>query len=262
MLTRRSVLAGGCMVVAGSAVTSALGQSSLPARPAPPDVGRKFFANGRVMPFAGNTIICHLPQQGEDAEPFRALLDIYRMLPSHSFARKIAALPPSSYHMTLFGGANDKERRASLWPSGLPLDMPIAQCNRVLGDRLRTFRLGEEGGPYRMRIDLAEPPVDEAPLTIRLLQADEGEAARLRRLRTRLSETLGIRAPDQDQYRFHITLAYLVEWLTDEEKQDFRRTLAGWKDMLATRAPVLMLGAPEYCTLEDMFAFDRQFYLS
>lgn len=249
-------------MVASSAANSAVRQTGQRSRSAPPDVGRKFFADGRVMPFAGNTIICHLPQQGDGAAPFHALLDIYRALPAHAFARKITTLPPSSYHMTVFGGANDKERQPGLWPSFVPLDTPIAECNRRMGERLRALRLGEDAGPYRMRIDLAEPPAGESPLTIRLLPADDGEAARLRRVRARLSDALGIRAPDQDRYRYHITLAYLIEWLTADEERDFRRALANWKDMLRVRAPVVTLGAPEYCTLEDMFAFDRQFYLS
>jgi hypothetical protein len=30
---------------------------------------------------------------------------------------------------------------------------------------------------------------------------------------------------------------------------------------LARRAPVITFGAPEYCLLDDMFHFARQFYL-
>jgi hypothetical protein len=32
--------------------------------------------------------------------------------------------------------------------------------------------------------------------------------------------------------------------------------------MLAQRCPIITFGAPEYCLLKDMFAFERQFYLS
>lgn len=80
------------------------------ASPFPPDVGSKFDADGRVRPFAGNTVVCHLPQQGEHADAFEAMLDIYREAPSHPFMRKVALLPPSSYHMTVMGGANDTPR--------------------------------------------------------------------------------------------------------------------------------------------------------
>ncbi|WP_294211848.1 DUF1868 domain-containing protein [uncultured Sphingomonas sp.] len=228
----------------------------------PPDVGRKFAADGRVLPFAGNTIICHLPQQGAGSEAFDALLDIYRALPGEPWARKVTALPPSSYHMTIFGTANDKARRYPLWPAGLPLDMPMADCDRILGERLRAFRLGDEAGPYRMRVNLEPPPASETPLTVRLLPADDAMEARLRRLRDRLAEVTGIREPDHDRYRFHITLAYQVAPLTPQEDDAWRRSLAAWKVMIARRAPIITLGNPEYCLLKDMFAFKRQFFLS
>lgn len=37
--------------------------------------------------------------------------------------------------------------------------------------------------------------------------------------------------------------------------------LKTWRQGLAKRRPVIALGAPEYCTLADMFAFKRQLYL-
>lgn len=228
----------------------------------PPDVGRKFAADGRVLPFAGNTIICHLPQQGAGSKAFDALLDVYRALPGEPWARKVTALPPSSYHMTIFGTANDKARRYPLWPAGLPLDMPMADCDRILSERLRAFRLGDEAGPYRMRVNMESPPAGETPLTVRLLPTDDAVEARLRKLRDRLSDVTGIREPDHDRYRFHITLAYQVAPLTPQEDDAWRRSLAAWKAMIARRAPIITLGNPEYCLLKDMFAFKRQFFLS
>lgn len=251
------MLKGSGLALAGLAAARGVAADRLP-----PDVGRKFAADGRVLPFAGNTIICHLPQQGAGSEAFDALLDVYRALPGEPWARKVTALPPSSYHMTIFGGANDKARRYPLWPAGLPLDMPMADCDRILGERLRAFRLGDEAGPYRMRVNMEAPPASETPLTVRLLPADDAMEARLRRLRDRLAEVTGIREPDHDRYRFHITLAYQVAPLTPEEEDAWRRSLAAWKAMIARRAPIITLGNPEYCLLKDMFAFKRQFFLS
>lgn len=228
----------------------------------PGDVGRKFYADGRVKAFAGNTIVCHLPQQGEGAEPFNALLDIYREMPQQHFVRKLTAVPPSSYHMTVFGGANDQDRRLPVWPADLPLDLPIADCNRVLGERLRDFSLEDSTPPYRMRVDLSEPFAAEAPIVIRLQPVDDAERLRLTRLRDRLAKRLAIRAQNHETYRFHITLAYQIQWLTATEQAEFRNVLKGWRETLARRCPIITLGAPEYCFLKDMFAFERQFYLN
>lgn len=250
------LLQGALLGAAGMAAGKAFGQ---PARL--PDVGRKFDANGSVLPFAGNTIVCHLPQQGENSAAFDALLGIYRQVPGESWASKMTALPPSSYHMTIFGGANDKERRYPLWPAGLPLDLPMARCSEILGDRLRDVHLTDDAPPYRMRVNLAEPPASETPLTIRLHPADADTERRLRTLRDRLSKVMGIREPDHDRYQFHITLGYQFAAMADGETRAFRAALARWKDELARRVPIITLGAPEYCVLADMFAFKRQFYI-
>ncbi|MDF0490168.1 DUF1868 domain-containing protein [Sphingomonas sp. H39-1-10] len=258
MTQRRNLLKGVAGAVLAGMMADRVGGQTRPL----PDVGRKFSSDGRVLPFLGNTIICHLPQQGEGSEAFDALLDIYRELPGDAWTRKLTATPPSSYHMTVFGGADDRDRRYPVWPAGLPLDVPIEDCNRILGERLKSFRLGEDAPPYRMRVNLAEPPANESPLNIRLLSADEDTEQRLRRLRDRLAVTLGIHDSGHDSYRFHVTLGYLVADLSTEEHAAYRRSLTRWKQLLAQRVPVITLGAPEYCVLRDMFAFKRQFFLA
>ena len=229
-----------------------------PARPEhPKDVGRKFFADGRVRPFAGNTVICHLPQQGAGYETFDALLDIYRGMPAHAFNRKIALLPPSSYHMTIFGGANDQGRTPGAWPSDIPLDTPIATCNALLAERLKGFRL-ECDLPLRMRVDDSDPPIHPEPMLIDLVPVDAAEERKLRRLRDRLSDTLQIRTSDHDRYGFHITLAYQIAWFTAAEQADYDAAQRRWRRELERKAPVIELRAPEYCTFKDMFAFQSQ----
>lgn len=253
----------GFLSLAGSALVGATGASRWPALAAelpPHDVGRKFYADGRVKPFAGNTIISHLPQQGRNSV-FLAMLDIYRQLPSYRFSHKITPTPPSSYHMTVFGGATDTDRVPGLWPKDVPRDAPIAECNKWVGDRLSKFKL-DTALPFRMRVDKAEANLHEAPITIRLLPADEIEAKKLSALRDRLSDTLGIRGSDHDRYRFHITLAYLIQRLTEDEKQEYSSALARWRDVVDHQLGVFEIGAPEYCIFRDMFAFNRQFYFS
>lgn len=226
----------------------------------PPDVGRKFSAAGKVLPFAGNTIICHLPQQGEHAACFDAMLDIYRDAPSHDFCRKIALLPPSSYHMTVFGGANDHPRQRESWPADLPLDLAMADCSRIMAERLR-HGPASWGEPIRMRIDPEQQPDNGHALIFLLRPADDAQQDRLQRLRRQLSDALGIRPPNLESYRFHMSLGYPIGWFTPEEMADLQRNWARWVRDIAARSPVITLGAPEYCTFEDMYAFHRQFYL-
>lgn len=224
----------------------------------PSGVGRKFYPNGQVRPFAGNTIICHTPQQGEHKAYFNALLDIYREASVQSFAHKIAFTPPSSYHMTIFGGANDQDRNTALWPRGLSRDASMDDCNDWVAARLKAFKLNC-ALPIRMKVDLL-PPV-EAPLVLRLLPYDEAENVKLRTLISRLSECLEIYPEGIDKYAFHTTLGYAIQWLDAKEDQQFQDLMKKWRDAVARKCPQIQLGAPEFCTFEDMFAFQREFFL-
>jgi hypothetical protein len=257
--SRRALLRWGAVGAAALTVTP----SELIAETAayPPDVGRKFGADGRVLPFAGNTVICHLPQQGENSGAFDAMLDIYRDVPTHRFARKIALLPPSSYHMTVFGGANDQPRTRSSWPADLPLDMPIADCNRVLTERLKQSDL-RVALPIRMRIVPAQSPENGKALIFLLQPADEGERAKLRRLRDQLGDVFKIHAPNAAEYRFHISLGYPIAWFTAQEMRELQITWARWVNSIDAKSPEIQLGAPEYCIFTDMYAFKRELFLS
>lgn len=242
------------LVMAGSASAE-----PAPAK-APRDVGRKFFANGQVRPFAGNTIISHLPQQDGGYQAFNAVLDVYRDMPLHGFSRKLSFLPTSSYHMTVFGGPTDQGRDKAFWPADVPLDAPIGRCNEILAERLAGFRMGVDL-PFRMKIDDRNPPGAASPITLHLAPADEHEAAKLRRVRDGLAERLRLRAADHDRYQFHVTIAYQIEAFTPSEQEAYASAMAGWRAALARRAPIIEIGAPEYCVFEDMFAFQRRFTL-
>lgn len=228
--------------------------------PAVEGTGRKFFPDGRVHPFAGNTIVCHLDQQGPNSASFNQLLNYYRQFPVKSYFDKIAPLPPSSYHMTVFGGANNTDRGADKWPSGISPAVSMEECNRVVGERVTAAAVGPVS-PISMRVDPADSGYDGNTLRIPLLPADEAEAQKLRNLRDRLSSAIGIRSPKHESYQFHITLGYLLRTFSRNELRDAEQDMRRWKAELATRVPVIELGQPEYCIFEDMFAFHRQFFI-
>jgi hypothetical protein len=225
-----------------------------------PDVGRKFYPDGRVHPFPGATIVCHVDQQGPNAAYFNALLDVFREAPRYAFARKVAFVPPSSYHMTVFDLVTDEARTADRWPDGLALDATLQECNAFLAERLRAFHLETEP-QFRMRLSVYVPAERERTLAIRLQPVDAAEEARIRRLRDRLSNALGIRAPNHDTYGFHTTLGYYLRWLSAAELAECRGAMEAWQAQVAAASPQILLAPLEFCTFRDMFAFERQFFL-
>lgn len=127
---RRLMAAAGTSLLATSLATPAM-------TPPPSDVGRKFLRSRRPMPFAGNTFVGHLEQQGDGYDSFDRVLNIYRQFPEQRFAHKFAVLPPSSYHVTLLGGVNEIDRARGPWPSDLPRDHALADINAAYLARLK-----------------------------------------------------------------------------------------------------------------------------
>ena len=207
----------------------------------------KFNPNGMPRPFAGNTLICHLPAQGEMRDAVTALGDALRR---SSFAAKLACLPPDSYHMTVFSGPTDIGRSPNNWPSDIDMKAPIADCNRIVGERIKSFRM-DAAMPIRMR------PAGERLLgSLRLEPVDATQAATLHRLRDRLADDVfRFRDRDHATYVYHITLAYQLTRLTSVEEAEHRAMLA---DHMAAIMDVksFELGLPEYCTFETMYRFE------
>jgi hypothetical protein len=218
----------------------------------PPGTPGKFDKDGNVQPFPGNTIVCHLAQS---SALYASLLGLYEKLRASRLSHLYALLPPPSWHMTVFEGVCDQVRKPGYWPSDVPSDAPLADCTAHFAARLAAFDLRCDP-PYRMCVRGIDPL--EVGIGIHLEFRDREEEARVRGLRDRISDTLKLRHPGHESYGFHFSLAYLLRKLTDEQKAELSKLVL---DHLEEAAVDFELGAPEFCTFEDMFAFKRLFYL-
>jgi hypothetical protein len=235
----------------GAAYASTTLQTNERPESSPNPNANKFADDGSARSFAGNTIICPLPK---DSLIFRELVRVHGEFVRHEFAKRLALLPPSSYHSTIFSGADDHDRQPNLWPADISLDTPITECNRILAERVSKSKF-PVSLPLRYRIDTASKSQSKDISTIRLLPFDETENQKLRNLRDRLSDVMKIHGPDHERYRFHITLGYFVQPRTPEELDDYRRTLFATLDRLTSKIQSIELQAPVFCTFESMLAF-------
>jgi len=215
----------------------------------------KFDAHGNVLRHPGNTLICHVPLFTPLSD---GLVEVRDRIKAGPFADCVTMLPPESYHMTVFEGVVDQPRSREQWPIELPLNTTLAECTRFMARRLRAFDLG--GEPFfRMRI--AEAAEQRGIGMVTLVPTDAEEVRKIRDLRDRLSKCLGIHSPNHDHYVFHITLSYLIKPMSLEavkQALDFNSTLYS---ELAEHIGTITLGAPEFCTFNDMHCFDNQFLL-
>ena len=219
----------------------------------PKDTSLKFTPEGVRRPFAGNTLICHLPQQSKVRDKIAALGDA---LHSSSFAHKLGLLPSDSYHMTVFPGANDQNRAEYGWPADIPIDAPMSECDRVVGERIAQFRM-QERLPIRVKVDLEKTLGPQRVSSLRISPADDRENAKLRNLRDRMAEEVfRFRTPDHATYGFHVSLAYQMKLLSREEAGEHQAILKHHVPEIIAAAPVIELGIPEFCTFDDMFRFE------
>lgn len=214
----------------------------------PHETQLKFSPDGSPRPFQGNTLICHLVAQSRFRDAVTAFGDALR---SSAFRQKIAFTPPDSYHMTVIPGANDLDRAASGWPKDVALDAPIAECTRIIGDRVRAFRMHTDL-PLRVRAT-GERLIG----SIRLEPLDELENFKLRRLRDRLaSEVLHFRQHDHDAYVFHLTLGYQLSPLTIAEETAHKLLRDRHMPDIIDAGCLIEFGNPEYCSFFDMTRFE------
>ncbi len=221
----------------------------------PRDTLLKFNPDGSPRRFAGNTVICHLPQQTR----FRDAVVVFgNALRSSSFGTKLAVLPSDSYHVTILGGPNDQDRRRYGWPSDIPISAPIAECNRVIGERIARFKIHAEL-PIRFCLDKEKTLAPQRPSGLQLVPADANETLKIRTLRDRMAdEVFRYRAADHNTFGFHISLAYQMRGLAAVERREYQSILMQHLPVILATAPVIEFGVPEFCTFEDMYRFEAQ----
>jgi hypothetical protein len=219
----------------------------------PRDSLLKFNLDGTPRRFAGNTVICHLPQQTRFRD---AVVAFGHALHSSSFGTKLAGLPDDSYHATLLGGPNDQDRHRYGWPSDIPISTSIAECNRIIGERIARFRMNTEL-PLRFYLDKEKTLAPLLACGLQLVPADAEEERKIRRLRDRMAdEVFRYREANHESFGFHISMAYQMRDFTVGEKHKYQDLLAQHVTTICAATSIIELGVPEFCTFEDMYRFE------
>jgi hypothetical protein len=215
-------------------------------------------ADGSVHAFAANTFIGHLGQQGEDFAVFDALLNIYREFPCHSFHQKIALLPPSSYHITVFGGLNEADRGSKRWSQTIARDMSMEQATERYLQALRMLpKLGEQPFQFEVDFEHVTAPKTEGSLYIALRPVDLATERRLQAIRNQLADLTGLHRPDHDHYSYHVTIGYFFKFLDAIEAQDLSVATAQWMQAIAATQRKPRITSVQFCRLRDMYAYEE-----
>lgn len=206
-------------------------------------VRTRFDRDGVFLPEAGNTVVRHVVP-GSETE--KALVELRGRLRALPWGHRFAFTDVASLHMTVFEGAIETRRKPDYWPTDLPLNAPLDQVTEHLARRLEGF---EGPGPFDMTI------FEVTPFGLTLMGATERDERTARAWRDKLTEPFGYRSPSHDSYVFHVTLAYIVDWMPDELIAGYRQALTEFTEAFSRHVPVVELGPPAFCTFADMNGF-------
>ncbi|PTB45827.1 hypothetical protein M441DRAFT_54849 [Trichoderma asperellum CBS 433.97] len=223
----------------------------------PVGIPSKFSPEGALQRFPGITLICHLPI---DSPLQPGLNAVHASLSAHPVISKlIHLLPKDSWHMTVLDGIHGDKATPAKRPPGFERQS-LEEVTQDFSQKLRLLGLGlEQEGlapPYKMKIRGFHPGAVGIGLEVEGATADEEK--RIRLLRDRLADVLGLRRPNHDTYGLHITMAYLMRYI---EGKDRVMLNALFEEHLPKVQLEFELGAVEFCTYENMYAFARLFYL-
>ncbi|PSH62282.1 DUF1868 domain-containing protein [Phyllobacterium brassicacearum] len=212
---------------------------------APRHLGTRYDANGTFLKEPGNTVVCHLA--GGSASQ-RAVLEVRRRMMSMPDANKLTFTPISSLHMTLFQGIIEYRRALPYWPEDVALGTSIDDMTQLYLKRLGGF---EDRGSFKIKV------IDITPVGLTVAGATDEDAATIKTWRDALSVPFGYRHPDHDTYVFHITFAYIVDWLADERLPAWQELFDSSLTFLERDAPVIDINPPAFCRFDDMNHFEE-----
>jgi hypothetical protein len=212
--------------------------------PTPPvHLGTRYRKIGGFLPESGNTIVCH-PVRGSKTQ--QVLIDAREKYLAMPEAPQFLFTPITSLHMTLFDCVIETERKQDRWPDDIPLETPMDDMTELLAARLEGFSISD---PFNVAI------IEARPSGLLLEGATESDRKVMRAWRDAFANLLGLRQPNHEEYKFHMTFAYAVERLEDEALPRWQAMLDEVADDIRREAPVLEFNPPAFCVYEDMNHF-------
>lgn len=209
----------------------------------PPHLGTRYLRAGGFLPEPGNTIVCHVSKGSPTLEGLVEAREKFLAMPE---ARHFVFTPITSLHMTLFQGVIEYRRKPGFWPDGLALDASIEELTEIMAARLETLPVLE---PFQVEVTHARPS------GLLVDGARERDRRAMRQWRDVLADLLGYRHPDHDDYPFHITFAYAIDWLDDDALPRWQEMLGEVAGDIRRKMPILELDPPVFCSFEDMNHF-------
>lgn len=209
-----------------------------------PGMGGKFTPEGQVLPFPGNTFLCHIDQKSEF---FSALCAVQDELRSHPLSGHFTFLPKPSFHMTIFCGVSGAPLGSDGWPKDMPLDASLNQITDAFDEKFddRTFQNSFGVLPDNLFL----------PTSVSMRAATDEDEIMLRKIRAELEEITGLYRGDVDSYEFHVSMAYVAKWLNEKTATEMVEECNSLFDQHLAHCGPIHFDRVEFCSFDNMHQF-------
>lgn len=209
-------------------------------------IGQKFYEDGSVRQFKGNTVVADVVP-GSSA--FEAMGRLRQMVIDAGLDDHLILLPEDSYHITYISGFNDQQRIDGYWPDALSRDASMEEADDYVTAAIESAGIP---GPARMVFD--NVGWGAGCCIIRLKPADEQQHKMLYDFRERAADAMGVRRPNHEKYRFHISLGY-TRIVTEGEAEERRQKLIKEMEAFMAQQPEFTTTQAYMAYFDDMHAF-------
>lgn len=211
------------------------------------NIGSKFNQDGSVRYYPGNTIISFIQHQ---SPVFDELVKIRSDLQKCPAGSCFTFLPDSSLHMTVFEGVCFDVRIPEFWFRFLPLDVSMDEADRFIEARF------SEVPAIRNVCMRTDGIVTGFGYGVSLMPDSPEDLFRIREYRDALSESTGIRFPNHEEYRFHISLCYGINDPDERQNRVLDQFEKDAEAYIKTHPVRFEIASPSVTFFRNMFSFE------
>jgi hypothetical protein len=204
----------------------------------------KFDDKGNPLLFPGCTIICNIPL---NTNLSNLISTFQKKLENFNPKKTYFYLPSSSFHMTLFDCCNLNTKNTNNWPSNIDPNMDYKDIAVELNKRIQNYIF-----PEKLNLKLK---MFFGGYSIVLEPYSEEDEKILRNCRDELSNLLKIKFENHERYTFHITLAYILRELKEDEIKNLLEFNQNLFQEFNKEVAKIILNKPKMSTFENMLEF-------
>ncbi len=204
----------------------------------------KFDQDGQAIPYYGNTIVSMLSPTQTDTADKVAL--VQEKLLQSSFSHCLAALPKSSFHMTIIPLCREIDRGTKWWPNYIKANAKFSEIDLLVKEKVDMVKI-----PTNITMEVDYIDINK----IVLKSANEQTEQNLRNYRDNIADVVGICHDKHYEYRFHITMNYVYKELTNEQMEEAKVLCRFLGEKLKESLGVFTVPAPSFTIFNNMLSY-------